>query len=85
MKKGQMGIVYAALTANDNLMREDVEAIDKNVTALKEYGLVLKVVDGLQTIVLGSEIFNGYKRAWLGQPHLMEDLVTIISNYVKNI
>ena len=47
MKKSKKGIVYVALYIDDNLIG-DVEAIDDTITALKENGLVLKIVKGLR-------------------------------------
>ena len=41
-------IVYIALYVGDDLMVNNIEAIDKVIAALKKNGLVLKVVKGLQ-------------------------------------
>ena len=51
----------------------DVEAIDEAKTALKENGLVLNVVGGLQD---SSEVLlsKDKNRALLGQPQLIENL-----------
>ena len=48
VKKSEKVMVYVALHIYDHLMREDVEAIDDALTALKEKELVLKVMKGLQ-------------------------------------
>ena len=48
VKKSVKGIVYVTLYVDDNLMIDDVKAIDNAITALKENGLVLKKVEGLQ-------------------------------------
>ena len=48
IKKSAKGIVYIALYINDILMVGNVDAIDDAITALKNNGLVLKVVEGLQ-------------------------------------
>ena len=46
-KKKQKSIVYVTLYVDNNLMTGNVEAIDKAITALKENGPQLKVVEGL--------------------------------------
>ena len=48
MKKSAKGIVHVALYVNDNLMIGDIAAIDNAIGALKNKGLVLKIVKGLQ-------------------------------------
>ena len=44
--KSEKGIVYVALYVDNNLMKGDVEAINKAITALAENGLALKVKTG---------------------------------------
>ena len=46
--KSEKGIVYVALYVDNNLMKGDVEAINKAITALAENGLALKVMKELQ-------------------------------------
>ena len=60
------GIVYVALYVDNNLMVGDVEAIDEGIAALKENGLVLKIVEGLQDYLsCGVRFSINKKRAWL--------------------
>ena len=47
MSKNQKGIVSVALYVDNNLMIGDSDDINKAITALKEYGHVLKVMEGL--------------------------------------
>ena len=47
IKKSAKDIVYIALYIDDNLMVGNVKAIDDAMIALKNNGLVLKVVEGL--------------------------------------
>ena len=45
------------------------------ITALKENGLVLKIMEGLQNYLSGKIKFSmDKKRAWLGQPPLIKTL-----------
>ena len=66
-------IVYTALCVGGNLIVGNIEAIDDMIAALKEKGLVLKIMEGLQDY-LSCEIkfLTDKKRVWLGQPHLEE-------------
>ena len=51
------------------------EVIDEALVALKENGLVQKVVEGLQNYLSCIVRFLlDKKRAWLGQPYLIESL-----------
>ena len=44
LKRVKKGIVYV----DDNLIIENIKAFDKAISALKENGLVLKDIEGLQ-------------------------------------
>ena len=46
MKKSEKGVVHVALHVDDNF--RNPEAIDEVIAALKENGLVLKLLEGLQ-------------------------------------
>ena len=48
VKKRERGIIHVAFYVDDSLMMGDVEATDKVITALKENGLVLKIMEVLQ-------------------------------------
>ena len=48
IKRDEKCIAYVWLYVDNNLMIGDIEVIDKAMTALREKGLVLKVVEGLQ-------------------------------------
>ena len=75
------GIVYVALYIDDTLMISGVEAINNTITALKEHGLVLKIMEGLQDCLSYEVKFSmNKKRAWLEQAHLIKNF----SNHVKN-
>ena len=53
-----------------------VYAIEKVITALKINGLVLKIVEGPHDYLYCEVRFSsGEKRAWLGQPHLIESMI----------
>ena len=78
------GVVYRALYIDYNLMVGEMAAIDDAIAALKSSGLVLKVMEGLQDY-LSCEIKypNDKKRAWLGQPHLIENLENKFGNCMQ--
>ena len=48
VKKSMKGIVYVALYVDDNLMIVDNATIHDAILALKNKGLVLKIIEGLQ-------------------------------------
>ena len=75
VKKSTKCIVYVALYLDDNLMFGDSATIDDAVLALKNKGLVLKIVEGLLDY-LSCKIKISYdkKHAWLGQSHLIKNL-----------
>ena len=75
VKRSAKGIVYIALYVDDNLMVANKAAMDDAILALKNKGLVLKVVEGLQDYLsFEIKISDDTKRAWLGQPHLIKNL-----------
>ena len=75
VKKSMKGIVYVVLYIDDNQMVGDIATIDDTVEALKNKGLVLKIVDGLQDYLSYKiKISDNKKHAWLGQPHLIKNL-----------
>ena len=54
----------------------NIEAIEDTIAALKENGLVLKILEGIQDYQSCEVKFStDKKRAWLGQPHLIKNLV----------
>ena len=66
-KKSANSIVYIALY--DSLMIGNIATIDDAIRALKNKGLVLKIVEGLQDYLPCEIKFSeDKKRAWLGQP-----------------
>ena len=66
VKKSAKGIVYVALYVGNNLMVGDIAAIDKAIEALKNKGLVLKVVEGLDYLSYEIKFSNDKNQAWLG-------------------
>ena len=68
-----MCIVYIAWEVDDSLVVGDIAAVDDAIEALKNNGLVLKIMEELQNY-LSCEIkySDNKKHAWLGQPHLIK-------------
>ena len=74
-KENEKGLVYLALYINDNLMVGESEAVDEVIVILKENGLVLKELEGLQdSLSCKVKFLKDEKRAWLGEPHLIKNL-----------
>ena len=66
MRKSAKGKVYVALYINDNLIIRNVATIDNMIETLKNKGLVLKIVEGLQDYFSCEIKFSDDKnRAWL--------------------
>ena len=84
MKKNEKDIVCVVLYVDNNLMIDDVEAINDAIIALKENRLVLKIVKGLQDYLSCEvKIFQLIKRAWLRQHHLIKNLIKEFGDHVK--
>ena len=63
----------------------DIEAIDVAIVDLQENGLVFKIVKELQDYLSCKVKFSGGKKqAWLGQPHLIENLKKKFGEPIKN-
>ena len=86
VKKIMKGIVYIALYVDDNLMIDISAAIDDAILAVKNKGLVLKIVEGLQDYFsCKMKISDDKKRAWLGQPHLIKTLKSKIGKLINKV
>ena len=73
VKKNAKAIEYAALYIDDNLRLGDIKAIDNAITALKNNGLVLKVMEEVRDYLSCKVKFSEDKRrAWLQQTHLIK-------------
>ena len=65
VKHSVKGIVYIALYVDVNLMVEDTEFVDEATGFLKENGLDLKIVEGLEYYLPCKVRFSGDKKwAW---------------------
>ena len=79
------GIVYVALYIDNNLMIGDKTAII-DAMALKNKGLVLKVVEGLQDYLSCEIKFSENKKhAWLHQPHLIKNLKSKFEKLIEDV
>ena len=86
VKKSMKGTVHIALYVDDNLMLGDIAAIDDTIEALKNKGLILKIVGGLQDYISCKIKFsNNEKCAWLGQPHLIKNLENNFQGLVHEV
>ena len=86
VKKSMKGIVYVAIYVDDNLMKGDKAAIDDAIMTLKNKGLVLKVMEGLQDYLSCKIKFSKNKeRAWLGQPHLIKNLKNKFEKLIEDV
>ena len=61
-EKSVKGIVYVAMYVDNNLMNGNMATIDDAIKALKNKGLVLKVVEGLQDYLSCKIKFSEGKR-----------------------
>ena len=81
IKKSAKGIVYVALYVDDNLMIGNNATIDDAILALKNKGLVLKIMEGLQNCLSCKiKISVDRKCAWWGQSHLIKNLRANLKN-----
>ena len=85
-KKSAKGIVHVALYVYDNLMIGNSTAIDDAILALKNKGLVLKIMEGLQDYLSCKiKISNDKKCTWLGQPRLIKNLMSKFEKLVNKV
>jgi hypothetical protein len=74
--KYNKGIVCLALYVDDCYFRGHEEAIDDTITKIKAAGFSVKVEDDLKDYLSCNIAFNKQqKKAWLGQSHLIKNLV----------
>ena len=67
-------------------MIRDIAASIDVIEALKNKGLVLKIVEGLHNYVSCKTKFsNDKKRAWLRQPHLIKNLENKFKGLVNEV
>ena len=60
--------------------------MDDAILALKNKGLVLKIVEGLQDYLSCEiKISNNKKHAWLGHPHLIKNLKSKFEKLVNEV
>ena len=86
VKNSAKGVVYIALFVDNNLMVGDIEAIDDAISALKNIGLVLKVMERWQDYLSCKIKFSkDKKRTWLRQPHLIENVGKKFCNDMQNV
>ena len=75
-----------SICADDNLMVGNIATIDNAIKALKNNGLVLKIVDELQDYLSCKiKISNDKKHAWLGQPHLIKNLESKFGRLINEV
>ena len=64
----------------------DSTTIDDAILALKNKGLLLKIMEGLQDYLSWKiKILNDRKHAWLGQPHLIKNLKSKFGKLVNEV
>mmetsp|Transcript_11032 Transcript_11032/g.16150 ORF Transcript_11032/g.16150 Transcript_11032/m.16150 type:complete len:82 (+) Transcript_11032:8767-9012(+) len=81
MKKSEKGLIYIALFVDDNLMVGDSAAIYEAIEQIKSHGLKLKIEDDLKGYLSCKiKLSEDKKKAWLGQPHLIANLVNKFRN-----
>ena len=85
-KKSTKGIVHIALYVDHNLMILDITRNNDATEALKNKGLMLKIVEGLQDYLSCKNKFSNHKKcSWLGQPHLIKNLESKFEGLVQEI
>jgi hypothetical protein len=75
-KRSQNGIVFIGLYVDDCLCIGNTKMIDETIRLLTKEGLTLKVEDTLKDYLSCEILFaKDGKKAWIGQPHLMKNLI----------
>ena len=83
VRRSSKGICFIAIYVDDNLLVGHPAAIEETIELLKENGLVLKVEDDLHDYLSCEIQFSpDKKKAWLGQPHLINKLEKKFGNQV---
>ena len=79
-------IVYVAFYIDDNLMVGDIATNDDAIEAIKNKGLVLKIVEGLQDYLSCKIQFSDNKKcSWLGWPHLIKNLERKFGGLIQEV
>ena len=64
----------------------DVATFNDTIEALKNKGLVLKIMEGLQNYLSCKINFSDDKKcAWLGQPHLIKNLENKLGGLINEV
>ena len=80
------GKVYIALYIDDNLMVGNIKAINGAITALKDNGVVLKVMEEIHDFLSHEIKFSkDKKRALSGQPHLIKNMDNKCDKHVHDV
>jgi hypothetical protein len=86
VRKSLLGIVFIALYLDDNLLVGHPKAINDAIQQVKKHGLILKIEDDLKDYLSCEIHFSKDKtKAWLGQPHLISNLMSKFGNDVKKL
>ena len=85
-KKNNKGMCFIAIYVDDNLLVGNREAIKETIKDLKANGLILKIEDDLKDY-LSCEVkfLKDMKKAWLGQPHLINNLEAKFGDRVQDM
>ena len=74
-KKNEKRMLYVAIYVDDCLFCGTTEMIDEMVKGIVKWGLQVKVEDNLTDYLSCRVIFDKTREmAWLGQPHLINNL-----------
>jgi len=85
-RQNEKGICLIALYVDDNLMVGHPAAIDQTIRQFKENKLILKIENDLHDYLSCEvEFSKDRKKAWLGQPHLIANLVKTFQDEVKGL
>ena len=86
VKKSSKGIVFITLYVDDNLLVGHPDAIEDAIQQMKKHGLILKIEDDLKDYFSCKINFSeDKKKAWLGQPHLISNLMSKFGKDVKKL
>ena len=86
VKKSPNGIVFIAIYVDDNLLVGYPDAIEDAIQQMKKHGLILKIEDDLKDYLSCKIQFSkDKKKVWLGQPHLISNLMGKFGKDVKKL
>ena len=86
VRKNDKGIALVIIYIDDGFCVGDKEALEQFFQQLKDKNLELKVADDMEDYLSCQVLFSeDGKKAWLGQPHMVNKLLKAFGKHIENV